>query len=142
MTLAFGDIANEEMTLKKILAIAAIVTFSFWIYHKFQYNKSDLEQFVRNNWPQKAAPVAPPRVANLDARVLASVNERVIATCANNTYGLTEMDCVQTVNARKDLCRQLTVQAYPEQPATLESMQIVIASHVNCLFQNATLPAS
>jgi hypothetical protein len=137
-----GAIRDEEEKMKKILAIIAIVTFGFWTYHKFQNNKADLEQFVHNNLPAKAPERIAPKTAGLDVSALARVTERLIANCANNQNGLTEQECVQTINARKDLCRQLTVQTYPEQPSSLDGMQVVISSHTDCLFQNATAAAN
>ncbi len=123
--------------MKTLLAILAIVTFGFWGYHKYQSNKSDLDDFFRYNAPAKAPSSSAPGIVKLDIGVLDNLNSRLIGSCADNKFGLTEEACVQTIKERKGPCQAETVEAFPEQPSTQVSMQAVVTSHVNCLFKYA-----
>ena len=125
----------EDTTMKTLLAIIAIVTFSFWGYHKYQSNKSELDEFLHYNAPAKAPSSSAPAVVKLDIGVLDSLNSRLMGSCADNKYGLTEEACVQTIKERRGPCQAQTVTNFPEQPSTQVRMQAVVSSHTNCLFQ-------
>ena len=120
--------------MKIFLAILVIVTFGFWGYHKYQNNRPEFEEFFHYNTPAKAQTGSASSNAKLDVAILDSFNKRLIATCGDNKFGLTEETCVLTINERKGFCQQQTVDAFPQQPATQERMQAVLNSHINCLF--------
>ncbi len=124
--------------MKIILAIIAIFTFGFWGYHKYQGNRSELNQLLHYNMPAKATTGSEPSKAKLDVGVLNSLNKRLIGNCGDNKFGLTEEACVLAINERKDFCQRQTVETFPVQPATQESMQAVVSSHTECLFHYVT----
>jgi len=73
------------------------------------------------------------QVSELDVSALSGINEKLKGACARNKYGLTEEDCIQKIDERKETCMQQTAQKYPGQLANVDRMQEVISSHVECL---------
>ncbi len=127
----------QKIAPKTVLIVCAVVVFGIWGFRKFESHRSQIMDFVRFNTPAKtaSAPAVTPKVSELSPKVFAQVNEGLLSTCANNHYGLTREDCVQTVNDHKENCQRETVQSYPDTTANQVVLQEVIAHHVSCIFR-------
>ncbi len=120
--------------MKTLLAILLLVTFGFWGYHKYQSNRAEVDEFLHYNAPAKAPASSGPAAVKLDVGVLDALDNRLMGSCGDKKFGLTEEACIQVIKDRKAECQARTVAAFPEQPSQ-KNMQAVVTSHTNCLFQ-------
>ena len=126
--------------MKKIAALVVIAIFSIWGYHRFQHNRSQIEEFFNNMWSTPVTVADKPRISAIDGNIFSALNERLARACSDNKYGLTEAMCIHTLDDRKDMCQQWTIQKYQELAPSVERLEMAISSHTDCVFQWA--PAS
>lgn len=75
------------------------------------------------------------KTSGLDVSVLEDIPERLAKACARNKYGLTEGQCVEAIETRKDLCASKTAELFPGKIGTADRMKEVVGSYVACVFQ-------
>jgi len=75
------------------------------------------------------------KTSGLDVSVLEDIPERLTKACARNKYGLTESQCVEAIESRKDLCTKKTAELFPGKISTTDRMKEVVGSYVGCVFQ-------
>ena len=116
--------------MKTILAVAVFVLVAFVAYKKLS-GPSDQST-------GRAAVDVALKVSEVDASVLEGMTEKMSSACARNKYGLSEQDCIQRIESRKNICLQETAHAFPGQIGNVERMQEVLSSHVECLLNKTT----
>ena len=121
--------------MKRIAATVVVIVFSIWGYHRFQHNRSQIEEFVNNIWSTKVTGGDKPEISEIDGSVFSALNEKLTRACADNKYAMTEAMCIQTIADRKDMCQQWTVQKYQELAPSVERLEMAISSHTDCVFQ-------
>lgn len=121
--------------MKRIAATVVVVVFSSWGYHRLQHNRSQIAEFVNNNWSTQVTAAGKPKISEIDGNVFSAVNEKLIRACDDNKYGMSEAACIQTIDDRKVMCQQWAVQKYQELPPGVERLEMVISSHTDCVFQ-------
>lgn len=121
--------------MKRISALAVIVIFSIWGYHRFQLNRTQIEEFVSTHWSTQVTAADKPKISEIDGSVFSALNEKLAKACAEDKYGMTEAMCIQTIADRKDMCQRWTVQKYQELPPSVERLEMVLSSHTDCVFQ-------
>jgi hypothetical protein len=74
------------------------------------------------------------KTAGPDVSKLIDMAETLEESCAKNSHGMSQEECVQTVRTRKEACAQKTAEMYPGKMDSTEKMGATISSFVLCIF--------
>ena len=74
-------------------------------------------------------------VSELNVSALSGITDKLEEACARNRYGLSEEECVEAIETRKDACMQQTARRFPGQLSNVSRMQEVVGSYVDCIFE-------
>ena len=74
------------------------------------------------------------KTAGPDVSALVDVAEALEDSCAKNSHGMSEEECVQTIRAKKERCAQRTAEKYPGKLSSTEKLGAAVGDFVGCLF--------
>lgn len=121
--------------MKKILITLAVIVIGITACDQQSTDEPKNNNATNINSAEKAVINTVIQASELDVSALSGTTEKLKAACAKNKYGLSEDDCIQTIEKRKDLCIQQTAQKFPGQLSNVDRMQEVVSNHLDCLFQ-------
>ncbi|MCX7098315.1 MAG: hypothetical protein NTV43_10480 [Methylococcales bacterium] len=121
--------------MKKVIFALIILGVAIWYKQSNSGAGTDQTGLSASDRIGKAVLNSALQVADLDASILLDVSEKLKKSCAKNRYGLSESECVDTIDERNEICTQDTAQAFPGQIADADKMQSVVAHFVDCLFE-------
>lgn len=123
--------------MKKILVVAVIALIAGVSYSKLS-GHGDKDGAGANPPDGSLGEAAANTVlsaAKLDVSALSGISDKLEGACSRNKYGLTEEECVEAIQTRKDACMQQTAHQFPGQLSDVSRMQEVVGSYVSCIFE-------
>jgi hypothetical protein len=130
-------IQQNGVSMKKILAVVIIALIAGVGCSKQSGhgNKDEVAANAPDNSSGEAAANAVLSVADLDVSALSGITNKLEGACAKNKYGLSEEECIEAIQTRKNACMQQTARQFPGQLSDVSRMQEVVGSYVGCIFE-------